>query len=112
MTDATGDKGYALVVFWHAKPGNADVVAKILVELAERTMTEPGAISFRVHRDTSNDHAFVLYELYRNEDAFKAHRASEHFRQLVLETAVPLLERRDLNFSVPMFDLPAADGSA
>lgn len=104
---ARADPGYALAVFWRARPGQAEAVAALLRELAERVMTEPGALAFNVHRDRSDDHAFVLYELYRSEAAFHTHRETAHFKTLVLEKAVPMLERRDLHHLVPMFALPA-----
>ena len=105
---APADAGYALVVFWRARPGQVDAVAALLRELAASVMTEPGAVAFNVHRDPADDHAFVLYELYRSEAAFQAHRATTHFKTLVLEKAVPLLERRDLHHLAPMFELPSA----
>lgn len=99
---ASVDAGYALVVFWRAKPGQVEAVEALLRELAASVMTEPGALAFRVHRDRDDDHTFVLYELYRSEAAFQAHRDTKHFKMLVLERAVPLLERRDLHHLSPM----------
>jgi quinol monooxygenase YgiN len=103
------EPGYALVVFWRARLGCANAVRDLLLTLAQQVLNEPGALSFRVHQDSADDHAFVLYELYRSEGAFRDHRASAHFQSLVLEQAVPLLERRDLYYINPLFPLPLRD---
>ena len=37
----------------------------------------------------------AVYEQYRDEDVFKAHQQTEHFKAEVLGRAVPLLVRRE-----------------
>lgn len=99
--------GYALIVFWQARPEHVAEVSSILYELARCTREEPGCINFLVHADTSDDCTFVLYELYSDEDAFKTHRSTGHFKTLVLERAVQMLVRRDLTYCVPLFSRSA-----
>jgi quinol monooxygenase YgiN len=41
---------------------------------------------------------FVLFEVYDNEEAYRAHTESDHFRRLAIETAIPLLESREREF--------------
>ncbi|MGB6862228.1 MAG: antibiotic biosynthesis monooxygenase [Pseudolabrys sp.] len=46
---------------------------------------------------------FLLYEQYANEQAFLDHQQTQHFKTLVLERAVPLLERRE-RYAYSVFD--------
>ena len=49
-------------------------------------------------RDRDDPRRFLIFETYEDDEAFKAHGESEHFRRLVLDEAVPLLESRDRSF--------------
>jgi quinol monooxygenase YgiN len=74
--------------------GNEDAVLRLLPQLAEATRAEPGNVSFEIYRNVAEAHDVVLLERYASQDAFAAHRASEHFKALVLEQIAPLLESR------------------
>jgi quinol monooxygenase YgiN len=88
--------GFALAVTWEAKPGEGDAVATLLSRMAEAVRSnEPGTLVFHPHRSPENDHGFFLYELYRNEAAFDAHRETPHFKSIVQEQALPKLVRRE-----------------
>lgn len=48
---------------------------------AERSFTdEPGCLSFDVSQDLTDDHHFILNEIYVDEKAVEDHRAAEHFK--------------------------------
>lgn len=72
-------------------------VESILHELARAARSEPGNLQFTVHRHASDRNEFLLYEVYTSKQAFDDHRATEHFKKLVLEGAVPLLASREIN---------------
>ena len=55
---------------------------------------EPGCLCFLVNRSAADPDRFVLYEQYADEAAFRAHRASAHFRANVEAGVVPLLAER------------------
>ncbi len=46
--------------------------------MAEMGETEDGFLEYRVHVDPLDPSTFVLYELWKDEDALKAHDRSEH----------------------------------
>jgi quinol monooxygenase YgiN len=72
----------ALVVSLQVNPGHRDAFLAAITENAERPFTdEPGCRYFDVTVDTADDHHFVFYELYADEDAVAAHRAAPHFAQ-------------------------------
>ena len=72
----------ALVVSLDVVPGRLDEFTAAIATNAERTFTdEPGCVFFDVVQDLADDHHFVFYELYVDQDAVAAHRAAPHFAQ-------------------------------
>ncbi|WP_115727512.1 putative quinol monooxygenase [Actinomyces culturomici] len=64
-----------LIARFTAKDGYADEVAEMIAGLARDVHTEPGNVAFEPHREVDNPNAFVVFEKYRDEDAFQAHLA-------------------------------------
>ena len=75
-------------------PGNEDEVLALLPQLAAASRAESGNLGFEIHRGVEHPRQVILLERYADREAFAAHRESEHFKRLVLETIVPLLENR------------------
>ena len=93
----------AFAITWEAKPGEAEAAAAILRRMtAEVERNEPGALVFQAHRSAANDHEFFLYELFADEAAFAAHQQTPHFKQLILEQALPKLAKRERVPITPM----------
>jgi quinol monooxygenase YgiN len=70
----------ALVVSLQVVPGRLEEFTAAIAVNAERSFTdEPGCHYFDVTQDVTDDHHFVLYELYADDDAVTAHRAAPHF---------------------------------
>ena len=92
---------HVVVARWRPRDGQVDKIEAILRELAKEIRREPGNLQFVVNRSRDDPNEFLLYEQYVSEQAFLDHRQTPHFKTLVLEQAVPLLERRELHaFSV------------
>lgn len=86
--------GYTVLAWWRAEPGAEDEIARLLGELAGPSRAEPGCLEYRVHRNPEDPADFFIYEQYRDEAAFAAHHASEHFQGIAVERALPLLADR------------------
>lgn len=72
-------EGYTVIARLQAAPGKADALAALLVEQAAVVRREePGCLAYIPHRDAGDPDAFVFYEVYRDQAAFDAHRASPH----------------------------------
>ena len=70
----------ALVVSLDVVPGRLDEFLAAIGENAQRSFTdEPGCLYFDVAQDVTDDHHFVFYELYADDDAVAAPRATPHF---------------------------------
>src|SRR6476620_3036989 len=92
---------HVVVARWRPRDGQIDKIEAILRDLAREIRREPGNLQFIVNRSRDDPNEFLLYEQYVSEQAFLDHRQTPHFKTLVLEQAVPLLERREIHtFSV------------
>jgi len=86
---------HVIVAYWRPRDGQSERTEAILRELATEVRREPGNLQFVVHRSCNDPNEFMLYEQYKSEQAFLDHQRTPHFKTLVLERAVPLLERRE-----------------
>ena len=91
-----------LAVTWVAREGESDAVAELLRRMAPLSRAEPGCLQYEVHRDRDEPNTFFLFERYADQEAFDAHSASEHFRELVLGEAVPRLASRQRTVLTPL----------
>ena len=91
---------YILAVTWTAKPGNEEEVLGLLRRLREASNEEPGVITYEAHVDPENPRQFFIYEVYEDAGGLEAHQETPHFRELVLEKAIPLLEFRERKYFV------------
>lgn len=85
---------HAVAVTWIAREGEEDRVGQLLEEITPLVRAEPGCLVYIAHRSAEDPRTFFIYEQYEDEAAFLAHRETEHFTELVLGEAVPLLESR------------------
>ena len=81
---------------------DADKAESLLRELRDASVKEPGMIQFEVGRSSDDPNVFALWEVYRDKDAVEAHRASEHFKRLVLNGIRPLAQQRNAATVVPI----------
>ena len=85
---------YVLAVNWTAKQGHETEVHKILTILGEASRQEPGVITYTTHVDPDNPREFFIYEKYHDISGLEAHQETSHFKEYVLEKAIPLLKAR------------------
>ncbi len=74
--------------------GHESVVARLLRQNAEASRTEPGCLEFTVFQEIDDPRVIMLYERYTDEDAFQAHRQTPHFKEIIEQQVVPLLDER------------------
>jgi quinol monooxygenase YgiN len=73
---------FSLMVQMEVRPGRRDAFLAGIAANAEASVRdEPGCLRFDVCSVDSDEHRFVLYELYTDADAFAAHKAAPHFAQ-------------------------------
>lgn len=92
---------YLVIANLRAMAGEEERVADGLRVNEAASRQEPGVIEWVAYRSTSDPRDFVLYEVYRTETDFAAHRATPHFARYVAEI-VPLLEGRAVSTWEPL----------
>lgn len=83
-------------------PKHADTAAAMLLELRDASLKESGVVQFQVERSQEKPNVFALWEVYRDQAAVDAHRASEHFSRLVVNGVRPLAQERNVETVVPI----------
>lgn len=81
---------------WQVKEGKLDAVLQLMKEAAEKSTQEEGNLFYKLHQSQEDQNTIVLYEGYVDAAAVETHRNSEHFKSIVLEQIVPLLENREV----------------
>lgn len=69
-----------IVAVLTAKPGKAAELEALLRELGRDARAEPGNLRWDIWRDREDPGRFVLDELYLDDAAVEAHRATPHFK--------------------------------
>ena len=88
-----------LVAKYYAKPGNVGTVIEKLREMSELVKAhEPGCVLYQISRSQENPNFLLLYEQYVDQAAVDAHRATPHFQTYILDTIIPMLEKREVAF--------------
>lgn len=68
-----------VVATLRAAEGKGDALASLLAEqVAVIRKTEPGCLAYTLLRSSQDRNAFLFYEIYADQAAFDAHRASPH----------------------------------
>ncbi len=71
---------YVVIARWTAQEGREAEVKRALEQLIEPSRAEPGNRFYQPSQDPLEPRVFVLYELYDDEAAYRAHGDSEHFQ--------------------------------
>jgi autoinducer 2-degrading protein len=82
-----------LVVTWMSKVGREGEVAGLFAKLTEESRKEPGCVTYQVHRHKTESRRFFIYELYQDDAALEAHRATPHFLQYAKKELPKVAER-------------------
>lgn len=93
---------FVVVAKWTAKPGEEAAVEAAIRRLIEPSRAEPANLFYQTHTDPENPRVFYFYEQYVDEDGYKAHGESAHFKEIGFGDAIPRLEERRREFYVTM----------
>jgi len=83
-------------------PKDADAVEPLLRELRDASRKEPGVVQYDIFRSTKNPNVFAFWEMYRDEDAFSTHTASEHFQGIFVKNVRPLVQDSSVQQVAPI----------
>jgi autoinducer 2-degrading protein len=74
-------------------PSELPKFLELAKENAAEAVKDPGVREFNVTQLASNPNHVVLYEVYENEAALNAHRATDHLKKYLAATAPMVAER-------------------
>jgi quinol monooxygenase YgiN len=69
---------WALYAEFTAVPGAEARVAELVRELTLKVRAEPGNVTFTPHTLKDDPRSWFVYEVYRDEDAFREHLAADY----------------------------------
>jgi len=69
-----------LTAIMRVAEGKGDDVAREFKKLTPKVLKDPGAITYIVHRAVDDPNKFLIYEQYEDQNAFKYHVQTEHFK--------------------------------
>ena len=81
-------------------PAERDNFLAALKENGAAAVTEPGCKRFDILNLASDPNHFLLYEVYDNEAALKAHRETDHFKKFAATIAKMVAKREARAMSV------------
>jgi quinol monooxygenase YgiN len=65
-----------------AKEGGAGEMEKALTDMVAKVEKEEGTLVYTLHRHKKDPTVFLVYEKYKNKEAFKYHSSTSHMKQL------------------------------
>lgn len=85
-----------LAARYYARADTADEVEDLLSRMSRMVAAnEPGCHAYQISRSLEDPTSFLIYEQYEDEAALDTHRNTPHFREVIEQRVVPLLERRE-----------------
>ena len=89
----------AIIVHFESKPDKIDAFKEAIVAHATRCLElEPGCLQFDVLQDPKEPAKFAVYEIYKDQAAIDAHRASAHMA-ITAKVIPDLVLKRELSIS-------------
>jgi len=88
-------------------PSELPKFLEAIKENAAAAIKEPGVRAFNVAAVANTPNHILLYEVYENEEALKAHRETEHFKKYMATTSAMIAERSARPMSLISFNVKA-----
>lgn len=95
MSPEQHDARQVFTVLWEVREGEAAAAAEILARFVPEARKEPGLELLMVNQSTANPAHFLFYEVFKDAAAFEAHQQTPHFKRLILQEALPRLNKRE-----------------
>ena len=89
---------YVVAAEYRVQEGKEKEVIDILKKMIPLSRAEPGCKLYMVNQSPEDPRKLLLYEQYVDENGYKAHQATDAFKENILGKVVPMLESRVRNF--------------
>jgi quinol monooxygenase YgiN len=95
MNPNNENQSLVVTAFWEVNSGEEATIAGLLKDFVSKAQQEPGVKEFRIHQNISKPREFFFYEVFKGEAAFADHQQTRHFREIIVEQAIPKLAKRE-----------------
>jgi quinol monooxygenase YgiN len=85
----------AFTVTWQVREGQIAAAADIVARFAPLARAEPGLEHLSIGQCATDPSRFLFFEIFKDATAFAVHQETAHFRTMILEQALPLLDKRE-----------------
>ena len=89
------DKRLAFTVTWKVRDGQIDAASDIVARFAPLARGEAGLEHLSVGQCATDPSRFIFFEIFKDAAAFAVHQETPHFKTMILEQALPLLDQRE-----------------
>jgi quinol monooxygenase YgiN len=87
-----------LIARLHCQPGQADLVASALCDLAGPSRSEPGCLLYDVCRSQADPNELLVLEEWESQEVLDAHMATPHFQAFAERIGAALAGEPELVF--------------
>jgi quinol monooxygenase YgiN len=78
-------EGFHVLIFFEAKPGNAEALGRILTDLIAPSRAEPGCRYYAPFADAENLGKFTVIEAWDTQEQWQTHLQSPHVTKALAE---------------------------
>jgi (4S)-4-hydroxy-5-phosphonooxypentane-2,3-dione isomerase len=103
---------FVVCVHVHVKPEHREAFIEASLDNARNTIQESGNLRFDVLEQADEPNRFVLYEVYCDDAAMKAHKETAHYARWAETVATWMAEPRKGVRYAPLFPNKAEQWSA
>lgn len=89
-----GDKNYTIMTTGIAKSGMEDYVKQYLKQLMEHSRQDKGCKVYNIHQSTKNPTEFMVYMLWKSEEAFENHNKKPEMQEFKKRLSKGMFEQQ------------------
>jgi autoinducer 2-degrading protein len=91
-----------IIAEFTVKPENLERVLEMTRQLQDASRKEPGCERYVAHRSLEKPLHFCFYEMYADQAAIDAHRATAHYREYVTDGLMKIIENPSREWFAPL----------
>jgi len=91
-----------IIAEFTVKPENLERVLEMARQLQDASRKEPGCERYVAHRSLDKPLHFCFYEMYTDQAAIDAHRATAHYREYVVDGLMKIIENPSREWFEPL----------
>lgn len=70
-----------------SKPGNAEAMKELLLQLVAGSTQESACIQYDLHQDQEEENIFIFHEIWENQEGLDLHNTQPHIQRFIADSA-------------------------